>query len=55
MDLKLKPFDFASRLKAMDHWSTERAKKKEQSSSRTPGTFLKFGAWLSHQPAIVRR
>lgn len=51
----LKPFDFASRLKAMDHWSTERAKKKEQSSSRTPGTFLKFGAWLSHQPAIVRR
>ena len=51
----LKPFDFASRLRAMDHWSTERAKKNEQSSWRTPGTFLKFGAWLSHQPVIVRR
>jgi hypothetical protein len=36
----MKPFDFKSRLKAMDHWSVERAKKKEQTSRLVPATSL---------------
>ncbi len=48
----LKPFDFASRLKAMDHWSVEREKRKKDPSSSRPAQApaRRFAAWLSHQP-----
>lgn len=50
----LKPFDFASRLKAMDHWSVEREKRKKdkEQSSRRPklAPARSFAAWLAHQP-----
>jgi hypothetical protein len=47
----LKPFDFASRLKAMDHWSVERAKKKGPSASVLPShpKVRTFAAWTSPQ------
>lgn len=47
----VKPFDFATKLKAMDHWSTERAKRKE-SAARTPQVkkpFQAFAALMSSQ------
>ncbi|MDP1914998.1 MAG: cytochrome c3 family protein [Myxococcales bacterium] len=54
----LNPFDFASRLKAMDHWSVERAKKKGPSASVVPSQpkTTTFAAWLAREPAplVVR-
>lgn len=44
----LKPFDFATRLKAIDHWSTERAKKKTTTGALTPPSTpsTRFAAFL---------
>ncbi|MBE2252756.1 MAG: hypothetical protein IAE78_24710 [Myxococcus sp.] len=54
----LKPFDFAAKLKAMDHWSAERARRKSSSASVTPekAPVRSFAQWLRHQPpSLVRQ
>lgn len=33
----IKPFDFAAKLKAIDHWTVERAKKKDKSAANAAG------------------
>lgn len=46
----LKPFDFGAKLKAIDHWSTERAKRKEQTTvAPRKKPFAAFAALLSSQ------
>jgi hypothetical protein len=48
----INPFDFATQLKAMDHWSTERAKKKAPTGAVAPRPTptRRFAAFLRSTP-----
>jgi hypothetical protein len=43
----LKPFDFVSKLKLMDHWTTEREKRKRPKAAldRSPTPFRTLARW----------
>jgi hypothetical protein len=50
----LKPFDFAAALKAIDHWSVERAKRAQKAEQGTPPAAPKTGAAPRRFPTFAR-